>query len=130
MAEDYTKEQLWELYEQLPDGLKKAVFSEDIGLSLKKITQENGIKNEEIETDILKKLGYVFLGILSPEEFKAFLKNDAIFTKINNEILLNLKTDLDPLYGTKIERIGEMEKTEKIETQRPLRKDKYLEPIE
>jgi hypothetical protein len=134
MAENYTKEQLWELYEQLPEPLKKAVFSEEIGSLLKKIIQDNGIKDKEIETGILKKLGYVFLGILSPEELKIFLKNDAIFARINNEILLTLKADLDLLYGIKLEKISSSTSlvTESIakEEIRPKKSDKYLEPIE
>jgi hypothetical protein len=124
--EEYTKEQLLGLYEQLPENLKKAVFSVEIGELIKKICEENDLKDSY--PAVLKQVGYVFLGILSPNEFKEVLKNPAAFTKINNEVFLDFKNDLDPLYGINIERTEEQNRN-------PIAKkragsDKYLEPIE
>lgn len=123
--EEYTKEQLMELYEQLPENLKKAVFSTEIGELIKKICEENNLKDSY--SVMLKQVGYVFLGILSPNEFKETLGNPTIFTRINNEVFLNLKNDLDPLYGINIEKIGEQKKNPIVQKNK---NDKYLEPIE
>jgi len=125
--EEYSKEQLWDLYEQLPESLKKAVFSPEIGESIKKICGKNKLGNSY--SDILKQAGYVFLGILSPEEFGENLKNPAVFAEINNEVFLSLKDDLELLYGIKIKEAGIKEAIKKNPIVKK-RKDEYLEPIE
>lgn len=104
MAE-YTKEQLWELYEQLPEDLQKAVFSEQIGEKVRNFCYDSAITDEKTQMDVLKNIGYVFLGLLTPDEFRSFLKRtnaERVFAKINNEILLELKESLESLYGTKL----------------------------
>ncbi len=125
--EEYTKEQLMELYGQLPENLKKAVFSTEIGDLIKKICDENDLDSSY--SDLLKKVGYIFLGILSPNEFKETLENPAVFSRINNEILLDLKNELEPLYGIKIEKISESERKESPIIKKN-KTDKYLESIE
>ena len=125
MAE-YSKEQLWELYEQLPENLKQAVFSVEIGELIKKICDESDLKDSY--STVLKQVGYVFLGILSPNEFKETLENPIAFTRINNEVFLNFKNDLDLLYETDIERIEEQKKNPIVK--KGTGSDKYLEPIE
>jgi len=139
MAE-YTKEQLWELYEQLPPDLQKAVFSEDIGEKVRGFCYENNLFDEKPGTTILKNVGYVFLGLMDIEEFrnsfnelnikKAASQN--IYARINNEIFSELKESLEGLYGIKLK----FEKTEKPETKKQKeepkikKQDRYLEPLE
>jgi hypothetical protein len=123
--EEYTKQQLMELYEQLPENLKKAVFSTEIGELIKKICDENSLSDSY--PDLLKKVGYVFLGILSPSEFKESLGDPAVFARINNEVFFNLKNDLDPLYGINLEKTEEQKENPIIKKNKT---DKYLESIE
>jgi len=133
MAE-YTKEQLWELYKQLPEDLQKAVFSEDIGEKVQGICYDNNVIDDKIFIEILKNVGYVFLGLLAPQDFKKnleSLKTDnakEIYARINNEVLAELRESLESLYGVKIT----FEKTGNKPVKKDMIKksDKYLEPLE
>ena len=134
MAE-YTKEQLWELYEQLPEDLQEAVFSEDIGNKVQGICYDNNVIDDKIFTEILKNVGYIFLGLLAPFDFSKILEKDLkinnaknIYARINNEVLAELKESLEALYEIKIT----FEKTDekKEEKQKIKKQDKYLEPLE
>jgi hypothetical protein len=44
MPEEYTKEQLWKLYEKLLEELKEAIFSEETANSIWDICSRNGIR--------------------------------------------------------------------------------------
>jgi hypothetical protein len=132
MAE-YNKEQLWELYEQLPEDLQKAVFSEDVGEKVQGICYDNDITDNKKFTEILKNVGYVFLGLLDLKAFQGAIKkmkvknNEEIYARINNEIFSELKESLEALYGEKIE----FKKVINKPTEKAIkRQDKYLEPIE
>lgn len=130
MAE-YTKEQLWELYEQLPEDLQKAVFSEEIGEKVRSFCYENAITDEKTQMTVLKNIGYVFLGLLTPDEFSSYLKQinaEMVFARINNEILLELKESLESLYGIKLN----FEKIKDIPVNKPKieKQDNYREIIE
>ena len=108
MAE-YTKEQLWELYEQLPEDLQEAVFSEDIGNKVQGICNDNNVLDNKVFTEILKNVGYVFLGLLGPSDFRKTLEEELkidnaknIYARINNEVFAERKDSLEALYGIKI----------------------------
>lgn len=133
--EKYSKEELWDLYEQLPKDLQGAIFSEEIGKKVEEILKENNVKSQEKVLNIIKGIGYVFLGLISPNELKENIlkkefkikESDAekIFSAINNEIFSELKNSLEALYEIKIE---VPEKTP-IKSSPP-KKDTYREPIE
>ena len=136
MAE-YTKEQLWELYEQLPENLQKAVFSEDIGNKVQGICYDNNVTDNKVFIEILKNVGYVFLGLLSLSDFKKALQElkinnaEQINAIINNEVFAELKESLETLYGIKIT----FEKVDKPAPAKPSttaksKQDKYLEPLD
>ncbi|MDP2910696.1 MAG: hypothetical protein Q8N58_02860 [bacterium] len=133
---DYSKEELWELYEQLPEDLKKATFSEEVGQTIQNICDKNGVAGEDLIFNITKNVGYVFLGLLSPDEFIDALekelkiekdKAESINSQITTAIFIPLKNSLEKLYGIKIE----IEKTTPIEeeTPEPEKDDSYREPI-
>lgn len=133
--EEYPKEQLWELYEQLPKNLQKAVFSEEIGEKVENILKKNNIKSSQKITRAIKAVGYVFLGLMAPEELKEnILKKELgikkekvknIFSEISNEIFWNLKDSLEAFYETKIEKQKKSPATKK----KAPKKDSYREPI-
>ena len=136
MAE-YTKEQLWELYEQLPEDLQKAVFSENIGSKVQGICYDNNIVDNKVFTEILKNVGYVFLGLLSPLHFKDVLEKlkinntDQVNARINNEVFAELRESLETLYDIKIAfKKVERPSPANIEPAKKRKQDKYLEPIE
>ena len=140
---DYPKEQLWELYKKLPEDLKKAAFSEEVANNIAEICKENGITDDDIVFRIAKNIGYVFLGLLPPNEFVGVLKKEMkieedraaeIFSKVNRFIFLPVRQSLEGLY--KIEIKPELKSRPKIaspaEAPKKIikKKDKYLEPIE
>jgi len=139
MAE-YTKEQLEELYNQLPEDLQKAVFSQKIGEKIQKTCYENKIIDQKDFLKILKNVGYVFLGLLSPEEFKDVLEKKLkvknakrVWQTINNEVFMELKQSLEALYQNKIEfQKIEILNPVKAESEKPKPQetDKYRELIE
>ena len=138
MAE-YTKEQLWELYEQLPEDLQEAVFSEDIGNKVQRICYDNNIIDNKVFIEILKNVGYVFLGLLSPSDFSDVLEKELkinrakeVYARINNEVFAELKESLEGLYETKIkfEKIQPSQSKISKEKTEIKKQDKYLEPIE
>ncbi|OGZ27344.1 MAG: hypothetical protein A2365_00205 [Candidatus Nealsonbacteria bacterium RIFOXYB1_FULL_40_15] len=136
MAEEYTKEELLELYEQLPETLKKAVYSPEIGNTTLSVCREAGMDKEKDMYSVLKKVGYVFLGILSPDDFKGEIKSDLkieeekaekIYSVINKEVFGNLKKELELLYGITLKRSAPVSPPK---NEKPKRSDRYLEPIE
>jgi hypothetical protein len=133
---DYPKEQLWELYEQLPEDLKKATFSEEIGQTIQDISKKQGIANNDLIFNITKNVGYVFLGLLTPDDFLKALKRELkiekdkaekIYSEITKAVFSPLKKSLEDLYETKIE----AKKSIDEEETRPkaIKKDSYREPI-
>ncbi len=137
---NYPKEQLWELYKDLPEDLKKATFSKEVAANIQEICFKNKITNDDLVFDITKNIGYVFLGLLAPNEFSDVLEkelklNKKIAEQITSEIVrfifLPLKKSLEALYqieikpGTKT-KIKEVEKVEK----KPKKIDKYKESID
>lgn len=126
---DYSKEELQELYEELPKDLQEALFSKEIGKKIQEFCYENNILDQDFINGILKKIAYVFLGLLNPNDFKKELKgHEAINDRINNEIFLELKDSLEAFYDIKLKFkkiVPKKKKTKEIKN-----KDKYLEPIE
>ncbi|KKQ67040.1 MAG: hypothetical protein A3F95_02245 [Candidatus Nealsonbacteria bacterium RIFCSPLOWO2_12_FULL_39_31] len=103
----YSKEQLWQLYEGLPDELKAAVFSETNADNLYEICQKNEIKDNSAISEIAKKITYVFLGLLKPNELQDIISTDLniekkqasqIANEINNYIFLPVRKNLEQLY--------------------------------
>jgi len=133
MAE-YSKEELWGLYEQLPEDLKKATFSEEVGQIIQDICDKNGITDDGLIFNITKNVGYVFLGLLSPEEFPDVLEKELKIEKkqaekinfqITTKVFIPLKNSLEKLYGQKLE-IKPEEEIKKIIK----KEDAYRENIE
>lgn len=136
----YPKEQLRELYKDLPKDLQKATFSEKVAANIQEVCKENGVADDDIIFDITKNIGYVFLGLLAPNEFSDVLekelkiekkKAEQISSEITRFIFLPLKKSLEALYQIKIKpgmktKIEEAKKTEK----KPKKIDKYKERIE
>lgn len=137
---NYPKEQLWELYKDLPKDLQKATFSKEVAANIQEVCKENGIADDDLIFDITKNIGYVFLGLLSPNEFSGVLekelkmkkkKAEEISSEITRFVFLPLKKSLEALYQIEINagaktKIKESKKVEK----KPKKIDKYKESIE
>lgn len=141
---DYSPEKIWPFFERLPGSLREAIFSEDIIETIEKICQKNKIENKV--TELAKKVGFVFLGFLHPDDFEGMLRKelnlDSILAKkINLEIsqllFLPFKEDLEKIYKTKVLNFltEKNQKEESAEIQPKLKEkthfeDIYREPIE
>lgn len=144
MAEEYPKEELQKIYESLPDDLKEALFSEKTAGDIYDTCVENDIEEKNLE--VAKYVGYVLLGLLSPDELGKTLKEklamtDGLAKKISQKIarlvFSPLKARLEALYKIKIETpvepSGESAKGEPPKEEAPkkrLGKDIYREQIE
>jgi len=93
MPKEYTKEQLWKIFEKLPEELKEVIFAEKTADDIYHISKRNNIKEEKI-SEVARLTGNVLLGILPPEEFRNTLKKE-----------LNLKKDIAEKIAFQIERI-------------------------
>jgi len=109
MAKEYTKEQLWKVYEKLPQELREAIFAEETAESIWSICEKNEI-SEQV-SQVAKYVGRVLLGILLPEEFQQVLKGELklspeaakkVAQEINRFIFYPVKPSLEELYKIEI----------------------------
>ncbi len=138
---DYPPEQLWPLYERLPEDLKEAIFSEKTADLIYDICSRNNL--EEKVSEVAKYIGYVLLGLLPLDEFQKILqselklKNDLakkIVLEITRFIFFPLKESLEALYKIEIKKPSPLVETQLVqeiipETEKP-KKDLYREPLE
>ncbi len=149
---NYPKEQLWELYENLPKELQEAIFSSENADKIYDICTRNGVNKEDVISEIAKYTGYVLLGVLPPDELQQTLETELqlegniakkIAWEISRFIFLPIKNSLEALYrieitpGIKAEEgltatpLPEEKLREKTRTTRTTRKkDTYREPVE
>jgi hypothetical protein len=131
MPREYSREELWRLYEKLPEELQQAMFSVENADHIGEICKRNEI--EEKTPEIAKQIGYVLLGLLPPEEFREWLEKEfgkekarAISHDINRFILFPVKASLEKLYKEEVIPTSPVPKREiKIEK----REDVYREPL-
>ena len=142
MAE-YRKQQLWELYEKLPEELKKAVFSLEITDDIYNVGQQNNIEDKKI-AEIVRYTGWVLLGLLPPDEFQETLEKEVklkpaiakkIVSEINRFAFRPVKESLSALYRMEIAPSAETAKEPEPKkpitpTKKTPSKDVYREPVE
>ena len=152
MAEKYTKEQFWKLYEKLPQELKDALFAEETGDNIYDVCKRNEV--EEHLGEIVDYVGQVLVGVLAPEDFQNTLEKELnleervakkVAQEINRFIFYPVKPTLEQLYQSEIistektterpaierpEIKREIPGTEKEKPAKPSEKDVYREPIE
>lgn len=106
MQEEYTKEQLWKLYEKLPGELRESFSSAETGDTIWNVCERNNI-NEV--SKVAKLVGNVLLGILPPSEFQKTLETElklvpAVAKKVYQEIFRQIfypaQIELSKLYPT------------------------------
>jgi hypothetical protein len=110
MPKEYSKEQLWKLYEKISPELKEAIFSEETAESIWDICSRNGIEDERI-SEIARYTGRVLLGILPPVDFQEILEKELKLEKsvakkaaqeISRFIFYPVKPLLEELYKIEI----------------------------
>ena len=148
MAE-YTREQLWGLYEKLPPELKEAVFSAENADHIFDICERNEVGDKVSE--IAARAGRVLLGVLPPEDFQKALEKEvglkkdaasAITREINRFVFWPVKSNITQLHevtagvrekpSTPGIEIAESARRPTETKEKPQRKteDTYREPVE
>ncbi len=106
MPQQYTKEELWKLYEKLPEELKEAVFSMETADNIWNTCERNNI--DEV-SGVAKLVGNVLLGILPPSEFQKTLEMELklapevakkVSQEIYRQVFYPVQIELSKLYPT------------------------------
>jgi len=138
MTKEYTREQLWKLYQKLPGELKEAIFSVGTADSIYDICERNEV--EEI-SEVAKYAGWVLLGVLPPDEFEETIKKEMkikedkvkkVAQEINRFVFYPVKTSLEEIYKTPITPPPtglKVAPPPEEEPKAPPREDVYREPI-
>jgi hypothetical protein len=144
MAKEYTQEQLWKLYQKLPDELKEAIFSSETADDIYDICLRNGIEDDRI-SEIARYTGRVLLGILPLDEFQKTLEKEIkleedkakkVAREIDRFIFYPVKTSLEEIYKIEIAPPAKPKVTpppkppEEKPKAPPKEEDVYREPIE
>lgn len=142
---DYTQQEIWNIYEKLPEDLQKAVFSVENANYLQTICKRFDIEREKMRK-IATLEGEVLMGLLTPKEFKISLQEEVglnqemaenVFRGINRFIFMPVRETLSALYGVEIEPTRKPEQLEGTEEEVSSQEkdtkpseDRYREPIE
>jgi len=137
MAQEYTKEEFWKLYEKLPQELKDAIFSGETADHIRDICGRYKIDEKSIP-EMAKNVGNVLLGLLPPDDFKSVLEIEFNLEKeiaekmareIHRFIFYPVKPALEQLYG--VEKTGEEIPAGTVESKskRTAGEDRYRETI-
>ena len=135
---DYSKEELWELYENIPKDLQSAVFSEKAADAIYNTCSKNEVKDDKKISQVAKYTGYVLLGLVSPDKLQETLEKEMKMTKsaaqkisqeINRIVFLPVKQSLEDLYQVKI-KSSPKKKVSMPLRKKPVKKDRYREDIE
>jgi hypothetical protein len=135
----YPKEQVWKIYEQLPEELKEAIFSQETAENILTVCKTNGIKDSETVSQIARLTGYVLLGLLPINEFEESLKQELklkeavakrITFGIHRLVFFPVRKSLNALYEIELNLPKVVSEKEKNLKRGPKKKDLYREPIE
>jgi len=143
MPQEYTSEQIWKLYENLPEEIKEALFSFETAEAINNTCRKYGITDERVGK-ISDTTGQVLAGLLLPSELPKAIKKEtnlpevlvrAITQEINRFIFYPVKPALEQLYKMEITSTGEPagrkeEMPAEEKPAAPAGKDTYREPIE
>lgn len=141
MAKKYNREQLWKLYEKLPEDLKEAIFSGDTAENLYEACARNGIEDDRIP-EIARYVGRVLLGILPLDKFQKTLEEEVklkketakrISREVNRFIFYPLKSSLEEISKTPGEPTPSVSRavpTVEEEQKVPPKEDIYREKVE
>ena len=141
MPKEYSKEELWKLYEKITPELKEAIFSEATADTVFNICTRNKIEDERI-SEVAKYTGRVLLGILPPNDFQGVLEKEVKLEKevakrvaqeINRFIFYPVKSSLEELYKIEITPPAKPTKITPPPEEKPPappKEDVYREPVE
>jgi len=148
MPKEYLKDQLWKLFEKLPEELKELIFAAETAENIDNVCRRNNVTEDKM-AEVAKSTGRVLMGLLPPSDFESVLLKEAklrsdtaknVAREINRFIFFPVKEILSQLYETEIapparpKEAVELEEKEKpapqAEERIPRRLDTYRETIE
>ena len=104
---NFTEEQIAQMYDNLPEDLKDAIFGLEMNEIVEKIGRENQLNIEQIG-DLANETGMVMLGVIHPNEFIGNLtdrlevdkeKARAIAQEINEQIFKKVRESLRKIHN-------------------------------
>lgn len=131
MQRQYTKDELWKLYDKLPQELKELVFANETAEHIANIC-ERFLVPQELVPKVATETGNVLLGLLTPEEFQKNLVKDiglkkdvaqGVAREINRFIFYPVKPALEQLHKMEIEVSAKV-----VTPEPPLEPEVSLEP--
>ncbi len=132
MPKTYTKEELWKVFDKLPDELKEAIFSAQTADNIWNICERNEVEETQKVSELV---GHVLLGLLPAEGFQRALEQELqleiekakkVAQEINRFIFYPVKPALDQLY-----QITTTQAEKKVATTAPTTETpKVIKPIE
>jgi len=123
MKRQYKQEEIWRMYERLPEELKDMFFSESASNDLVSICNRYGITEDEKIDEIGKYVGWVLLGLLPPEDLEEALEKEIglgiyeskkIAQEVDRFIFQPVRSSLEGLYKKEIKK-EEKETTPQLE---------------
>ncbi|MFA5349159.1 MAG: hypothetical protein WC309_02170 [Candidatus Paceibacterota bacterium] len=135
MSFELTKEQRWEILDNLPENLREVIFSGETSEAITSICQLHDIEDTSV---IGKTIGQVLMGLLPPDKISGTIKKrlpvleeslcNTLAIEIQHYILDPVMNDLMTLYSPeKIEQLDAKDDT--VEKEKSERKDVYREEI-
>jgi len=139
MPKQYTKEELWGLYEKISQELKDAIFSRETAEHIGNICERYSIKGETV-SEIAKQVRNVLLGLLPPNDFQTMIEKELELEKetaekvskeIGRFIFYPVKPELEQLYGVEKTSDGDTS-VERVEQKqnKTAGEDRYREVVE
>ncbi len=89
----YTKEEMWKIFEKLPPELKTAVFSQETADTIWETSERNGLGGEQTH-QIGKLVGDSLMGLLHPEDLAQTIIDE---TGLSPEQASNVARDINRL---------------------------------
>lgn len=145
MPKQYTRQQIDQALETLPEELREAIFSVETASRLYDIYNRTGVADERA-WKISEYAGYVLMGLVLPQEFEQLLQKEIklpkqtaqeIAREINRFVFYPVKSALEQLHKMEIEvsaRVVTPEpspgKGQPKTEEKPRGEDTYREPIE
>lgn len=105
MLQEYSKEELWKIYNALPPDLQDAIFSEETAEAIFSICQICQVENISLAA---KLVGRTLMGLLSPKDFITVAQKELNLTEetakqfemnIQRYIFNPVNDDLEFIYG-------------------------------
>jgi len=142
----YSKEQLNNLFDQLPEELQETIFSLDTSENILNVCRTYGLLSEEVG-QISECVGQVLMGLLPPSDFQRAIQDRvgipevlarAVTREIHRFVFYPVRPALEELYKIEIAKPAGMEgpkpriaaEDEEEKPITPAKEDVYREPIE